>query len=197
LQTVKTVEKITIRDQEFSKKIINKGITPLERCYQCYACSDACPMAFVMDYYPNQLIHMVRLGLKEKVLSSKTIWVCVSCWTCVTRCPNEIDIVRFMDVLRVESLKGGFKSPVNEIPKFHKVFLEEVHKKGRISELELLFRYKLKTCGFFSLKKLREDISLGLKMFLKGKLKPYAPVVVCQKAVEEVFTKVQWSKGRQ
>jgi heterodisulfide reductase subunit C len=75
LQTAKTVERLPFRDQEFSKKIIREGITHLERCYQCYACSDACPMAFAMDYYPNQLIHMVRLGFKEKVLKGKTIWV--------------------------------------------------------------------------------------------------------------------------
>jgi len=140
---------------------------------------------------------MVRLGFKEKVLKSKTIWVCVSCWTCATRCPNEIDIVRLMDVLRVESLKEGLRSPVDEIPQFHKIFLEEIKKRGRISELGLLFRYKFKTGGFFPLKKLCEDIGLGLKMFLKGKLKPISPVIGSQRAMEEIFTKVQWSKEKQ
>ena len=69
------IEKMPIRNQEFSQRIKGKGITHLDRCYQCCACSDACPMAYAMDYFPNQLIHMVRLGLKEKVLQSKTIWV--------------------------------------------------------------------------------------------------------------------------
>lgn len=196
MQTTLTPEKIPIRDREFSQRIIGEGITHLERCYQCYACSDACPMAYAMDYYPNQLIHMVRLGLKEKLLQSKAIWVCVSCWTCATRCPNEIDIVRFMDILRMESLKEGLKGPIDEIPQFHKVFLEEIQKRGRISELGLLLRYKLKTGGFFPLKKFREDVSLGLKMFLKGKLKPGSPVMVGQREVEEIFKKIHLSKGK-
>ena len=59
-------------------------------------CSDGCPVAYVMDYYPNQIIHMVRLGLKDKILNSTTIWLCASCETCATRCPNEIDIVSWI-----------------------------------------------------------------------------------------------------
>lgn len=190
------MERIPVRDQEFSKRIIEKNITHLERCYQCYACSNICPMANAMDYYPNQLIHMVRLGLKEKVLQSKTIWVCVSCWTCVTRCPNEIDIVRIMDSLRMESLKEGRKGPIDEIPEFHKMFLEDIQKRGKISELRLLLRYKLKIGGFFPFKKFRGDVSLGLKMFLKGKLKIGSPVMVGQREVEEIFKKVHVSKGK-
>lgn len=176
---------------------MGKGIAHLDRCYQCYACSDACPMAYLMDYYPNQLIHMVRLGLKEKVMKSKTIWVCVSCWTCATRCPNEIDIVRFMDVLRMESLREGLQGPIDQIPRFHKIFLKEIQKKGRISELRLMVRYKLKVGGFFPLRKFGEEISLGLKMFLKGKLKPGLPVTAGQKEVKEFFNNVHLNKGKQ
>ena len=197
MQTALTIEKVPIRNQEFSRRIMEEGITHLGRCYQCCACSDACPMAYAMDFYPHQLIHMVRLGLKEKVLQSKTIWVCVSCWTCATRCPNEIDIVRFMDVLRMESLREGLKGPIDKIPQFHKVFLEEIRKRGRISELGLLFRYKLKAGGFFPLKNFYEDVSLGLKMFLKGKLKPGLTVMAGQKEVAEIFKKVHLSKRKQ
>lgn len=197
METALTIEKSPLRNQEFSKRIMGEGITHLDRCYQCCACSDACPMAYAMDFYPHQLIHMVRLGLKEKVLQSKTIWVCVSCWTCATRCPNEIDIVRFMDVLRRESLKEGLKGPIDKIPQFHKVFLGEVEKRGRICELGLVFRYKLKAGGFFPLKKFYEDVSLGLKMFLKGRLKLTLPVIAGQKEVEEIFKKLRGSKGKQ
>jgi CO dehydrogenase/acetyl-CoA synthase alpha subunit len=55
-----------------------------------------CPVAFAMDYKPNQICRW-SLGMKERVLSSKTIWVCASCYTCSTRCPNDIDIAKVMD----------------------------------------------------------------------------------------------------
>jgi len=192
MKLVETIraEKIPAQDSEFSRKIKAESESNLARCYQCYTCSNACPVAYAMDYYPHQLIHMVLLGLKEKVLQSKTIWVCVSCETCATRCPNEIDIVRLMDVLRKESLREGFKSPVNEIPQFHKIFVEEIQKKGRIHELGLVLRYKLKIGDFFSLRKIRQDVSLGLKMFIKGKLKLFSPKIRGQKEIKGLVKKI-------
>ncbi len=186
------VEKIPRRDQEFIRKIRAEGITRIDRCYQCSACSDGCPVAYAMDYHPHQIMYMVKLGLKEKVLKSKTIWICVSCETCATRCPNEIEITRLMDVLRRESLKGGYKSSVNNIPKFHQVFMKEIQKRGRIDEVGLLLNYELKTGDFLSLKKIREEGSLGLKMFRKGKLKlPSIKTkeIHSQKEVAEIFKK--------
>ena len=184
------IEKIPIRDHEFSRNIRTEGIANLGRCYQCSICSDGCPVAYAMDYYPHQLIHMVQLGLKEKVLQSRAIWVCASCETCATRCPNEIDIVRLMDVLRQESIQEGFKSSINEIPQFHRVFMKEIQKSGRVHELGLVFRYKLKIRDFFSLKKIGEDASLGLKMFSKGKLKLFSQKMRRQKEVKWLFKKV-------
>lgn len=183
-----------IRSVEFSRKIRAEGIRNLDRCYQCSMCSDGCPVAYAMDYYPHQLIHMVQLGLKEKVLQSRAIWVCASCETCATRCPNEIDIVRLMDVLRKESIREGFKSSINEIPQFHKVFMKEIQKRGRVHELRLVFRYKLKTGDFFSFKKIGEDASLGLKMLSKGKLKLLSQKIRGQKEVKGIFKKVLHDK---
>lgn len=96
----------------------------------------------------------------------------------------------------MESLKEGLKGSIDKIPQFHRVFLEEIQKRGRISELGLLFRYKLRAGGFLPLKKFREDISLGLRMFLKGKLKLGLSVMEGQREVEGIFKKVHLSKGK-
>ena len=119
------IEKIPLRNREFSQKL-REQVRNLSRCYQCSMCSDGCPVAYAMDYHPNQIIHMVQLGLKEKVLQSSAIWLCVSCDTCGTRCPNEIDIVRLMDVLRKEALEECFKSPAPKIAKFNKTCAREI-----------------------------------------------------------------------
>jgi len=153
-------------------------------------CSDGCPVAYAMDYYPNQIIHMVRLGLKERVLQSTAIWLCASCETCATRCPNEIKIVCLMDVLRNESLEEGIKSPVSKISKFHQVFVEQIRKKGRVDEESLMINYELKTGDFLSLKKMRELASLALQMFRKGKVQLPLIKRYSAKAVDEIFNKV-------
>ena len=184
-----TIEKIPLRDKAFSRKITEE-VKNLNRCYQCSMCSDGCPVAYAMDDYPNQIIHMVRLGLKEKALQSTTIWLCASCETCATRCPNEIEIVRLMDVLRSESLEEGFKNPVSSISKFHEVFVEEIRKRGRVDEASLMINYELKTGDFLSLKNLRELVSLALQMLRKGKIKLPSRKRYAPKAVDEIFKKV-------
>lgn len=184
-----TMEKMGPRDYEFSRKA-SAQVRNLARCYQCSMCSDGCPVAYAMDYHPNQIIHLVRLGLREKVLRSSAIWICSSCETCATRCPNEIDIVRLMDVLRGESMAAGLKGPRRNIPRFHEIFLQQIRKKGRIDEGSLLFNYELKTGDFLSPEKFREEAGLGLEMFRKGKLKLPSMKKHSPKAVKKIFRKV-------
>lgn len=190
-------EMIAARDTQFTQRINMVGVRNLGRCFQCCACSDGCPVSFAMDYYPNQIIYMVRLGLKENVLQSKTIWICASCETCATHCPNHIDIVRLMDELRKTSFQEGVKSGAPNISNFHKTFITEIKKRGRIHELSLLLRYKLKTKDLFSLKKIREDAYLGIKLVQKGKLKLWAPKMKNKGDVKKIFKEVFAKKRAQ
>ena len=182
-------EKIRFGDREFSRRITQQ-VRNLSRCYQCSMCSDGCPVAYAMDYYPNQIIHLVRLGLREKVLQSAAIWICASCETCSSRCPNDIEIVHLMDVLRSESLEAGLKGPVQNISKFHKAFVDQIRKKGRIDEGSLLLSYELRTGDFLSIEKFRQEGSLGLEMFRKGKLKLPSNRRYAHRAVKEIFKRV-------
>ena len=68
-------------------------------CYQCGACSSGCPLTDEMDLLPSTVMRLVQLGV-EKVLDSKTIWICSSCFTCQVRCPRGIDVANVMEALR-------------------------------------------------------------------------------------------------
>jgi heterodisulfide reductase subunit C len=86
---------------------------------------------------------------------------------CTTRCPQGVDIAGTMDVLRHESLRRGMASQskrARDIQAMHRTFLESVLSTGRIHEVSLVMRYKLRTWNFF------QDAILGTIMFLKGKL---------------------------
>ena len=156
-------------DLSSTQEVKEESEAHLERCYQCMACSSGCPVAFAMDYPPNQIIRMTQMGLKDRVLNSSTIWLCASCETCATRCPNDIVIVKVMDSLREISLREGYVKGRN-IPEFHSIFLEIIKITGRIHEVSLILRYMLKSGDIFKLRKLFKDMGLGAKMFLKGKL---------------------------
>ena len=90
---------------EFTTRVAELSGQNLRLCYQCGKCSAGCPMAFVMDLLPNQVIRLVQLGLAEDLEGSETAWLCASCLACSVRCPKGIDIARVMEAVRQLSLR--------------------------------------------------------------------------------------------
>lgn len=151
-------------EAHFGEQVKEASGTEIDRCYQCLTCSLGCPSAFAMDYLPNQIVRMVQMGLREEVLTSATIWVCADCQTCAARCPNEVDLVKMMDVLREISLREGLAEE-HRVTDFHRIFLGNIRQWGRQHELSLILKHKLKTKDLFS------DLPAGMRMMMKGKLK--------------------------
>ena len=85
-------------------------------CFQCKKCSSGCPLTFAMDLLPDQVIRLALLGQEEQLLGCRTIWVCSSCETCTTRCPNGIDIAGIMDWLKEEASETGLRFPARRGP---------------------------------------------------------------------------------
>jgi heterodisulfide reductase subunit C len=157
----------------------------VHRCYQCLKCSAGCPMTFAMDFPPSQIMRLVQLGQEEMLLGSKTIWVCVTCNTCSIRCPNDIDIALVIDSLRERALKKGVKPAVEKAALFHKYFLDNMKKRGRTFEGELLARYQLKTGQAV------QNAGLGMRMFFKGRLSMLPESVENKKAFREMIRRVE------
>ena len=154
---------------------------PIQSCYHCRKCTAGCPIAFAMEYNPNQIIKMIQMGMKDRVLNSSTIWLCASCETCVTRCPNDVDIARMMDALREMAIESQVDVKEKNILKFHEAFLSSVKMGGRINEPMMIAHYKLKSGDLFS------DLGVGLSMFMKGKLSIFSPKTKDIKSVRKIF----------
>jgi heterodisulfide reductase subunit C len=133
-------------------------------CYQCKKCSVGCPLLYEMDYVPHQIVHAIRLGLQDLVLKSQTIWLCVACETCTTRCPQGVDIVKIMDAARIFTTKYKVAPGIKEIPAFHKSVLQIIKIFGRLYEFGVIMLLKFRTGNF------TQDINLGLKLIRIGKL---------------------------
>ncbi|MDZ7641887.1 MAG: 4Fe-4S dicluster domain-containing protein [Desulfurivibrio sp.] len=83
----------------------------LHRCYSCGACSGACPVSqAIPDFDPRRLIHMIRLGLKERLFSSDLLWYCSSCRNCVFVCPQDVRFAEIVGALRQLALEQGLIS---------------------------------------------------------------------------------------
>jgi heterodisulfide reductase subunit C len=178
----------------FREVVVGKVGEELFACYQCYKCSAGCPVSFAMDLLPHQVIRSVLFHQKEKVLSSRTIWICASCETCTTRCPNEIDIAKVMDVLRQMQRESGKPAHEPKVPIFHAAFLDAIKKSGRVNELNMIRTYALKSGDLREKLKTGEwknDVKLGLKMFLRGKFKVISSRCEGVQEVRKIFAQAE------
>jgi heterodisulfide reductase subunit C len=117
-----------------------------------------------MDLDPARLMRLVQLGQRDAVLSSHTIWLCASCETCTTRCPQEVDLARVMDALRILAREEGRTSAEREVAILNQGFLDSVKARGRVHETSLVLQQKLKTRHLF------QDADKGPLLLSKGKL---------------------------
>lgn len=161
----------------FIQRVNSQSEQTIELCYHCHKCTAGCPVAVEMEYGPDRVLRLVQLGEKDRVLTSGDLWICASCETCGTRCPNEINIAAVMDALRVIALAEGYPTPEPAAPTFHKLFLGTVGWFGRMHEASLLALYTIRTMNLVA------DIGTSVRMFLKGKI-PLIPHRV--KAMHEV-----------
>jgi heterodisulfide reductase subunit C len=123
-----------------------------------------------MDLHPYQVVRYLQLGQMDKLEGSSTVWICASCQTCLTRCPNQVDLPRLMDWLKEELVRRGQAAPEKEVRLFHQLFLKGVAKRGRVFEGEMMASYMLKTGGAFGPAALK-NARLGLTMLKKGRMR--------------------------
>jgi heterodisulfide reductase subunit C len=168
----------------FLNEIESKSGENISACYQCYRCTNGCPVAADMDIYPHRIIRHIILGSREKVLSSGAIWTCLQCTTCSVRCPNDIDIAHVFDTLRKIAV-AEHREAEKDTWNFYTFFLDSVKKHGRLYELEAIMRYKLSKKDFFS------DTKMGLDMFSKGRMGMLPHNIKDRKALKETFAKIE------
>jgi heterodisulfide reductase subunit C len=101
-------------DSDFKYEISKTpGGEKLLNCFQCGTCTSDCPIARFSDTYrPRQIVRMAQLGLKKKVLSSNTLWLCASCFTCTDRCPQDVEVANVIRVLRNLAAHKGYMPQV-------------------------------------------------------------------------------------
>jgi len=109
-ETEKKPIKASEIDPKFKYEIAKMpGGEKLMRCFQCGTCTSDCPIARFSDTYrPRQIIRMAQFGLRERVLSSDTLWLCAACFTCTDRCPQDVEVASVIRVLRNLAVEKGY-----------------------------------------------------------------------------------------
>jgi heterodisulfide reductase subunit C len=146
-------------------------------CYQCQKCTATCPVSNFMDLKPDVIVRKAIFGEIETILKSKSIWICTGCETCGSRCPNLISVGKINELMRELVYKNSIEPSVKPAMAIHIAFLNSIKSFGIVHEASMLAEFKMRTKDFFS------DLSLGLKMFLKGKI-PFMPKKI--KGLQEI-----------
>jgi heterodisulfide reductase subunit C len=154
-------------DHAFLAEVLSAvpGDSRLQMCIQCGTCGGSCPSAADMDHTPRQLFAMVRAGMRDKVLRSNTPWMCVSCYFCAVRCPQEVHIPDVMYGLKSIATREG-RMPDSTAPDFSKTFVNNIHRYGRSFEVGLIARHYLR----HYLTRLPGMAPMGIGMVTKGRI---------------------------
>jgi len=97
-------------DLKFRSEVMrHKDAAGLNACFSCGTCSAGCPISEVFpEYSPKKLAKMVKLGMKQDVLSSPFIWYCTTCHNCEQRCPQNVKFFNVLNVLKNMAAKKGY-----------------------------------------------------------------------------------------
>jgi heterodisulfide reductase subunit C len=149
-------------DEDFKREVIRLAGPEVLTCVQCGTCSASCPTAHLMRPSIRGLMKLVLEGRKDEALRSNSIWLCTSCQLCTVRCPRGIRpkavVAALKDIAEKEGIKGKDQA-------YEKLFLDQIKKCGRVSELPLTGEYIL-----VEPRSAVQAMEMGLEMAPKGKI---------------------------
>jgi heterodisulfide reductase subunit C len=136
----KQIEDLTLLDEVAAR---TAGVSRLEMCIQCGTCGGSCPSSADMDHTPRMLFAMLRAGMRRDSLMSNTPWICVSCYHCVVRCPQNVHIADVMYTLKGMAIEAKLYRD-STAPDFSQTFVDQVEEYGRSFEAGIAARHYIK-----------------------------------------------------
>jgi Fe-S oxidoreductase len=76
-------------------------------CIQCGKCTGGCPVARKTTLNIRRMIYRMLVDSTMDVDSHQELWDCTSCFTCVERCPKDVQPAELVIALRGELVEGG------------------------------------------------------------------------------------------
>ena len=156
-----------VAPREYMKEIFAiPGGEDIQLCIQCGTCSGTCPNAEKMDYAPRQMVALARAGMWQELLSSNSMWYCVSCYLCALRCPRGIHLTDIMYALKQMAIRHGLTKKGGRTSTLARTFVENVGNYGRVWEFGLTTRYYLRLDPW----RVFGVLPLALQLLRKGRL---------------------------
>ncbi len=93
------------------------GVNP-KKCMRCGKCSATCPAYDEMEFHPHQFVYMVETGDINPLLSSESLYRCLTCFACVDRCPRGVEPAKLVEAVRLSAIRaqGNNRITPDDIP---------------------------------------------------------------------------------
>lgn len=111
---VDSMSNIREPDMAFAEAVKKAGGKTLDLCYQCGTCTASCPSGRRTAFRTRQLIRKAQLGLKDEILGSDELWMCTTCYSCVERCPRDVEIVDIILLMRNMAVQKGYMAEAHK-----------------------------------------------------------------------------------
>jgi heterodisulfide reductase subunit C len=99
--------------KEQVRLIKERSGTDVRKCMKCGKCSGRCPAYQDMDIKPHQFVSYIEKGEIDKLLQSKSLFTCLSCFACVERCPRGVAPANVIEAVRQEVIRMQGENRVN------------------------------------------------------------------------------------
>ena len=167
------------KSQSLIQEVTARSGQNLLACYQCRRCAAGCPVGEETGVTPDRLIRMIMFGEREEALNNLLVWKCVACYTCGTRCPNNIQTARINETLKQMSKEAHTEPLLPKVAAFHDAFLKSTSHFGRVNEIEFIGLYEirnakreLKSGGGWkaAIDEIKNNVKLGIPMMKMNRI---------------------------
>jgi heterodisulfide reductase subunit C len=153
--------------ESFLRQVENiPGGNSIKKCIQCGTCTGTCPVSYTMDITPREVIALFKAGDIQTILSSRTIWICASCYSCSVRCPQGVLVTDILYALKRLAIEQNIFPKRFSVYALSKSFVDITNRYGRSYETGLILKYYFRTNPF----KLLGLLPMVLKLAPKGRV---------------------------
>jgi heterodisulfide reductase subunit C len=162
----------------------------VRQCIQCGTCSATCPVSHAMELSPRRIVAALQAGMLDKVLDSRSLWLCASCYACAVRCPSGVPFTDLMYGLKREAIASGRGDRRGAA--LSRAFVRTVDRLGRGAEAELLLRYYAAA----GLQRSFAALPLALRLWRKGRLGLRGRRIQGQAGLQKMMAAIDQKGGR-
>ncbi len=151
-----------------------------------------------MEYPPRKIIAMIRAGMRDEVLSSNSMWFCLSCYTCTARCPRGVKPTELAHALESLAAQQGFQIGGTSTPSLYRSFVGSIKSNGRVHELGMMIKYYLSIIPELMKHPVAtiKVVPLGIKLFSHKRLPLKSTKIKGKEDLSKIIRKFKEVRGK-